>query len=62
MSPEGLLHTCVGEVPSRAAPFSLPAGARSEGRAYTPWAGMYKLLFNERLVTVLRPSLLECIP
>lgn len=62
MSPEGLVHTCVGEVPSRAAPFGLPAGARLQGRACTPWEGMDKLLFNEHLVTVLRPSLLECIP
>lgn len=62
MSPEVLLHTCGGEIPSRAALYGLPAGARLQRCACPPWAGMYKLLFNEHLVTVLRPFLLECIP
>lgn len=48
-----LLHTCVGGT------------VTCSWRRFTcwdvrapPWAGMYKVLFNEPLVTVLRPSLL----
>lgn len=44
MSPKVLLHTCIGEAPSRAAPFSLPAGARLLGRASTARAGTISCL------------------